>query len=807
MSNHEKLRSAIREAYSGRAILFLGAGAAKNAFKDDGSPLPAGQQLADVLAKDCGLPKGYQLDAVAEHYLEEKSETSLINSLRKHLTVANTGNSLRALAAVPWLRTWTTNYDNSFEISLKSEGRSHFAITTADDVSNARGNRYLVVHINGILSRLRQSLSDDFVLTTSSYATNHFLKSAWSTVFRNDINQARAIIVIGYSLADLDIARLIFDPEVYSKKLHFVDRSPIDPVLQTKLSRFGTVHAIGVDALGDLLEEVKSTWVAPTVAEDYNCWATFESTEAPRDAGDEDSYDLILKGSISDGALLKQIEAPSPPKYTAVRACESECMRHLNKDSAVGVLVGSFANGKTVVARSIALRAYAEGRDVFALQHRYDSAFEELQRLCRRERSFILILENYARHLDLVECFARYSRADCALLISERTELHELHAQALLEKLAQRDVEFFELDMLQHQELSLVSDLLDLRGLWGTKADLNRTQRKAFLKQECRSELQSILLEVVKSPQIEQRLSDIVSHFEKQAGGFRILLGCCLLQVVGEEPRIDVLSELLNLDYAAFRRLTSDSVVRQILSPRSGIISFRSPVIARAVLNGVSSASVVTDVAEEFVKQGHLARKADPMTGNIAKELMRFAVLERTLPTKGKRAALQNFYEEIKTVPTIRNNPHFWLQYAMARLSLGELAVARRYFEQSYAIARGMSGYDTFQIDNHFSRLLLREAQETSDANESFSKVDEALKILRKQVLRENRHYPFRSAWELEGVAKRHGRAWTDAQKQAVIRSAEYLISASTRLDHRVARAPAVVGGIERLRVVMEFLS
>ena len=56
-------------------------------------------------------------------------------------------------------------------------------------------------------------------------------------------------------------------------------------------------------------------------------------------------------------------------------------------------------------------------------------------------------------------------------------------------------------------------------------------------------------------------------------------------------------------------------------------------------------------------------------------------------PTAGNEIALQNFYEELKTIPSIRSDPLFWLQYAMARLSLGDLDLARRYFEQSYSIA------------------------------------------------------------------------------------------------------------------------
>jgi tetratricopeptide (TPR) repeat protein len=229
--------------------------------------------------------------------------------------------------------------------------------------------------------------------------------------------------------------------------------------------------------------------------------------------------------------------------------------------------------------------------------------------------------------------------------------------------------------------------------------------------------------------------------------------------------------------------------------------------MASAILSGLVNAPVITEVIVECVKNAEHARRADSYFENIAKELMRFGTLERVLPDKGKRVALQNLYEDLKNIPSIRENPQFWLQYAMARLSLGELDVARRYFEQSYSFAEQQKGYDTFQIDNHYCRLLFLEAENTADSDKAFKAVSDALIILKKQVLRENRHYPYRSVWSLEGVTKRHSAAWTDGQKKYVVAAALYLIDAAQRLDARTARSVSVVGGLQRLQMVVNTLS
>lgn len=803
----EALRTAARHALNGDAILFLGAGAAKDAKTKDGTPLPTGQELSDALAADCDLGPGYSLDSIAQHFIEARSETALINALRRRLSVSSVGEVLLELAKVPWSRIWTTNYDDAFEKALAENKVTYYSLTTSAGVQNAQGNRLVLLHINGALAQLKQSLTPDFVLTAQGYATQAFIGTEWSTVLRNDLQRAKAIIFVGYSLADIDIARLVFNPDLLRTKVHFVDRNDIDPVLRTKLSKFGAVHAIGLDAWRQILEEEKSQWQPPRLIEDYQCWSRVAPEKVLQTPTDDDFYELILRGICHDELLMFQLEAPSNATYAVVRECETACVNHLGQPNAVAAVVGSFANGKTLTLRSIALQLAAQGIDVFEFSMHGEAANPELQRLCRRDSDFVLVLENYSRNLELVECFCRYARPDCTLLLSERTEVHELRSPALKDRTKGRDLKIFDVDLLENDEVARLSALLSLRGLWGERAGLNESQRLGYLKHECGRQMQAVLIDVARSPQVQARLTEIVTHFQSIEGGLRVLIALCLLQAIGEQPRTDVAAELLQLSYDSFHKLTKGDIARQILTVQSGVAGFRSPVMASAVLSGLPSAKSVTEVVAECVKRGEQARRADPYLGTISKELMRFANLERILPDKGRRAALQNFYEDVKTIPSIRSNPHFWLQYAMARLSLGELPVARKYFEQSYSLAEKLPGYDTFQIDNHYCRLLLREAENSTDSDEAFKAVDEALQTLKKQVLRENRHYPYRSAWSLEGVAKRHGKSWTENQRHVIVSAAEYLIEAAKRLDDHVARSVAVVGGLQRLNAVVAELS
>ena len=140
----------------------------------------------------------------------------------------------------------------------------------------------------------------------------------------------------------------------------------------------------------------------------------------------------------------------------------------------------------------------------------------------------MVVVENYSRNLALVDTFCRYAPERCTLLLSEKAEIHELRAPALLDKIGNRHLVEYEVDMLIDAELKRMSNLLDLRGLWGERAGLSELQRLAYLREDCGRQLHAVLIDVIKSPHIRARLSEIIEHFDSVDGGRRMLMALCL---------------------------------------------------------------------------------------------------------------------------------------------------------------------------------------------------------------------------------------------------------------------------------------
>ena len=93
---------------------------------------------------------------------------------------------------------------------------------------------------------------------------------------------------------------------------------------------------------------------------------------------------------------------------------------------------------------------------------------------------------------------------------------------------------------------------------------------------------------------------------------------------------------------------------------------------------------------------------------------------------------------------------------------------AEHYFKDAYSLAG--RDYNTYQIDNHFARLLLEKAHVEPSINDSFSQITEAGKIVLTQMTSEVRHYPFRVALGIFKAYRRFEGQWSREQNNYFFR-------------------------------------
>jgi tetratricopeptide (TPR) repeat protein len=275
-----------------------------------------------------------------------------------------------------------------------------------------------------------------------------------------------------------------------------------------------------------------------------------------------------------------------------------------------------------------------------------------------------------------------------------------------------------------------------------------------------------LLVDVLKSKHVSDRYKALLAEAENRPDVEDVLICAFSLEVMGFAPKISHIQELL-ANRVRWPRLRTQPELRSIVDFGSQIVRARSSVLASHLLHDVFSAKSIVKTLTGMAHEADARRGARDYY-QILTSLMRYRFVSAILPETNRLEATINFYEGVKNLSATKRNPQFWLQYAIACLAFGKLERAELYFDAAYSLT--FDGYDTYQIDNHYSRLLLEKALIAPSAGDAVLLVDKAKKIILQQMSTEIRYYPYRVARSLFRCFERFNTSWTPEQKAYFMR-------------------------------------
>lgn len=180
----------------------------------------------------------------------------------------------------------------------------------------------------------------------------------------------------------------------------------------------------------------------------------------------------------------------------------------------------------------------------------------------------------------------------------------------------------------------------------------------------------------------------------------------------------------------------------------------RSSVLAKFGLTSFSDSKTLIDRIIKIATKAHECANANQNSAlyfGVYRELVNYGVLQAMLPEKGKRDALIRFYEAMKNLSAAKKHPHFWLQYALARLAQDnpeDLEKAKFYIDSAYSHARNILGYHTKHLDTVNAKYLIKHGANIHDINQAWKEVTDAHAILLRQIRTEKTEAPYNAAKE-----------------------------------------------------------
>jgi len=700
--------------------------------------------LKDELKEDAD-----DLGDLSDLYEDEFGEHGLFTLLNTLFVVAGVTPTQKKISNYPWKEIYTTNYDNVLQACCIENGKRYSTYSTTKRPTDIDYRTLPLIHINGVVAG---STFNDFrreiKLTSSQYYTDDFSRSPWGERFRSDVITAPCIVFAGYSLYDLDVARILHTFEGMRERIFFVVKDSPSRAIEKKLSQFGSIITLGTAGLAQAIAEIESESYVPENRINLSAWEQVTLPTSAKPLRDIDVANFLMSGNVSDPQFASDV-IERHYKIAINRSVSDQIVDLLVKGQLRHALITSnIGNGKTTTLDSLAYKFCARGLKVFYGGAHKASLLKEIPLLRQIDGNLYLIIDDVFANIEIVRAILSLGRDDVFIISSARTSQYELQ-QGEIRSAFMNTVEIFNLDSLDNQEVGSLIAYLDNYALWGDRQSLSRERKDHFIRIDCSRELRSVILEILDSPNIRDRIHEIIKFEgepELQDKIRSVLIISQLLNLAQMRADLSFIGEMIQLDARKIileheRRLRDFSLIQ------NGRISIRSSILSEYLLKKVLDTGFVIDVMTKCMYNLDVIYDNDGVYRDVFKSFSRFRFVETAIAVENRLIHMVKYFENIKELSHCREQSLFWLQYAMCRLSLNQYHEASRIFDVAFAYSK-KSGYrENRHLNNQYARFLLESRANSDSYTDYMAAFNKAHGIIARQMRDEpNSYNPYRVA-------------------------------------------------------------
>lgn len=752
LNSLEEVRRRLHKPRPGGAVLFTGAGFSDKAKNRLGEPIPFGRDFARQLALSVGSNPNLPLTVSSQLFNRKTNdENAFMNIIINTFTASSIPNEQENILMYPWKRIYTTNYDDLSEhvnfprgVLPTSFNRNTLPIKLED-----RSKRQ-IVHLNGFVGNAtNKTVLNDFLLTLSSYFEAESYSSDWAMTLRQDFLLADIVVFCGYSMYDPNISNLIgANPSIKEKTVIF-QREDIDDSELLYLSEFGTVFPIGNDGLCEIVKNALSDGI-PSIF--VNGSENFEELSLPIDVSgnfvsDRDIDALLVRGIYSREKYI-QSSLSGGRAYLIDRSDAKAVAEAIRRPSSTVIIHCEFGNGKTLFVEQVARHLLSDRFRVFVLNRITDNFSFDIEFFSRIIENYVVIIEGIIDNEDLINSI-RSQITNVRIIITTRTSAFDLKSSEI-RAIIDESAAVYPVDKLKAPDIDSAIKILDHGGYWGKLSGVrSQREKRVYIEKNCKSEISSLLLGLVSSEYLDERLRSAFSRHSNQVSAAErgIVLALCL-NMVEIIPTFEFLSELLGVDLFSTIHTFQNEFVREFFAINDVGIYARSPVMSEYILRNVISDDLKIDIILDAVKIASDKHKRAKRYRDVNSKLMQFSFIERVVRSVNNRyERIQDYYDRAGEIGFKEFSPHYWLQYAIAARSFKDFKSADRFFAQTKKIMERRPDFYTYKVDNAYAQFLLESRVDTDFWNDYFSAFVEASTLALNQTRNKRTGlYPYKVA-------------------------------------------------------------
>ena len=467
----------------------------------------------------------------------------------------------------------------------------------------------------------------------------------------------------------------------------------------------------------------------------------------------------------------------------------SEVQKLLRQDRPNFFALSSEAsNGKTVALSQILRNLRLMNFRTFRFNDPSCNWSLGIQRIFQLEGPFIaIVIDKCSLCEEVAKNVINFARNGDVVLLADRTEPLEYPLMRLADGIEDQFLEL-DLDQLATDERSAFADALTIQGMWGDLAGATPDGKERLIRIDAGNQIRGILLGILESPTALELLRESIADIDFEDPYFSAVVLSLIISVTDAAPcALDLVDDLSGGEPLR-RVLAANAGARSLLKVRSpNRVETVSAVVAASILRNLVPLHVVVRCITHAIRE---AETFSPVASHrqFARRMTQFRLIQQVLPERQSKSlhAVQEIYQEIKSLPQFGRSPQFWLQYAICALFLREFGRSKRYFDQAYSCCS--PGYDKRKIDNHYARYLLESTLDGPDAplaiDEAWNNFSEAKDLLQSQFA-EVAHYPYRVSIAIERFTNTYASFFSQPQIAELRGFLQFVLRNASRLiDH-----------------------
>ncbi|EGJ2759621.1 SIR2 family protein [Escherichia coli] len=714
-----------RRISTGKAIAFTGAGFSLGTKNVLGSTPPMAGELAKKLSLLCNLEESEDLMFAADVALEYADNISVLDLLKDNYTLTSVSECHEKICKLPWKKFFTTNYDNSIELACLNIGKRIESVDLSYKPTNFLKKNNVCLHINGKIEGAEpEDLTSKIKLSDSSYLSpDSFVNSDWYYHFKKDLETASAIVFMGYSMYDMDVKKFLFENPELQEKTYFVVRDGADFKEIFTLRKYGHVLPIGVDRFSDLMKDVQKQSHEDGIIFTETL-VKHEVFDTQTDFRDIDSERLFLYGDYEIEKLHDSIRRIETIPYFIKRDIIPVCLNNIKNNNNI-IITGDLGNGKSIVLEMLAYELTVNGFHTYILRNNDGDYVSDLDQIIKHEGTAVIIIDNCSNHPGLIKHIFEVKADNLIYVFADRNS-NDIKFNISLDFIEHN------IDLLSSDEIASAVKIIDNLSTWQKFSALSTERKKRLVYEKYDAQLSLLLLGLINSPNIKTKIKQQTDLIYSNPDHKKSVFCICICEVANVEPTSSLVSEISGTNAIYHTSLRNSPPFNQIFKVNGATIKSKSSILSLSLLNNTFSDLYVRDVLLEIVERTDSIKDQDIEIKKIFKALLRFHIVERILPKN--QSALDRYYEQLKYRCTwLMDSPHYWVQYAMCRLSFSDYNRAQNYLTNAYQKAETKKGsYHTDNIDTQQARLYLNQCLDHNNSSECYKLFDKAHALLVK---------------------------------------------------------------------------